>query len=617
MKRLTHHSKARRKQNAGQLRPSAITIHTENKQAARTNQNSFTHLSKQAGAPVALALLQYRWHLILLLLLPWLILLINPNWPFQGFGHMDTWMYFGSFIHFPHYQRLLPNYAGERLPWIIPGYLLTRILPAAFASAALHIICFYVSVFSVYYIVRRYAGLRTALLTAAFLGCHGMFVGANGWEYVDGGSMAYESLTLAMLAAADRSRHPRFFLILAGVALGGLIYTYPQWAGFTPAFFIFYLVKTDFSPAVSSWRRIGNQLWSFVIPFFVGFALVTGLLALIHSLSGGHGFFYETSVRSMFGLWQANANPNNTHGYRWVLFASWLVFPILTFLVGTGAWIQHWRGILTLSKPARAIIGSYLYCFVFLVLLQLRSHSLEWDYVASILIPGIFLVLGVTVFNLPARANIGSFFYATAVVIGCAICLFPLSRPGSYRWLLFHNVPLLAALAAAASAARLALPRRVWTWPVVVGSVSCCSFALVPAYPGIAWRAQYHGLAAQERIASAIEIIQKRLPPDRYPAFWINNVDDPLTAEYRAVMCSFLAHNLSMYRFPILEPRVYPPGSFIILINRDANSFNVANEKMSKAGMPLSLVSRDRVTEDGTSYQIVCVKVLPRPQTLS
>jgi hypothetical protein len=608
MKRSMYHPKI--KQKAAQLHLPVAHAHNRKKEPVPPNNDSVPDMP-QTETATASVWFEHKWQLMLLVSLPWVILLINPNWPFQGFNHMDPWYYFGSFTHFPHYQRLMPNYAGERLPWILPGYLLTRILPAAYASMVLHILCFYVSVFSVYYIVRRYAGFRAGLLTAALLGCHGLFVGANGWDYVDGGCIAYESLTFALLAAADRSLHPRLFIILAGMASAGLLYTYPQWAGFVPAFFFFYLHKTRFDFSSSYWRVIHRKLWSFGMPFFVGFLLVTGILTVIHLLTGGHGFFYKTSIDSILGLWKAKANPNNTQDFRWMLFASWLVFPILAFIVSLGAWLQHWRRKLRLSKPAQAVIGSYLYSFLFLVLLTLRSYSLEWDYVASILIPGVFLVLGMTVFSLSTKA-IGNLSYAVVLIICCGICLYPLSTPGSYRWLLFHGTAFpVAPIAAVGAAARLGLPRRIWTWPLVVGSVCCCSFAVVPAYPGLAWQTHYNGLAAQERIASAIRIVQKRIPPDRYPAFWINNVDDRLTAEYRAIMCSFLAHGLSMFRYPKLD-RVYPPGTFIVIVTRESDAYQTANQTMSHAGMPLLLVSRDVISGDGVTYQITCVKVQPQ-----
>src|SRR5690242_15252098 len=81
-----------------------------------------------------------------LLLLPWTIFAINRNWPFQGLGHMDPWYYFGEFIHFPHYQKLISGYAGERLMWILPGVVLDRVFSPVYGLLVLHILFYSISV---------------------------------------------------------------------------------------------------------------------------------------------------------------------------------------------------------------------------------------------------------------------------------------------------------------------------------------------------------------------------------------------------------------------------------------------------------------------------------------
>src|SRR5438874_12553571 len=82
------------------------------------------------------------WNRFILILWPFGLLLLNSNWPFQSLGHMDPWYYFGEFIHFPHYQALSAGYPGERLMWILPGYVLTHVLSPTYGLAALHFIFF-------------------------------------------------------------------------------------------------------------------------------------------------------------------------------------------------------------------------------------------------------------------------------------------------------------------------------------------------------------------------------------------------------------------------------------------------------------------------------------------
>src|SRR5215831_3757827 len=127
-----------------------------------------------------------RQWILLLGALPWIIYLINPAWPFQSLGHMDPWYYFGYFAHFPQYQRIAPTYSGERLTWIIPGYLLARVFGHVYGTLLLHILSYYVSVFSIRSVLARLSDPRTAFATACLLACHPLFIGANGWDFVEG-----------------------------------------------------------------------------------------------------------------------------------------------------------------------------------------------------------------------------------------------------------------------------------------------------------------------------------------------------------------------------------------------------------------------------------------------
>jgi hypothetical protein len=73
-------------------------------------------------------------YLAVLWTMPFWLFLLNRNWTFQGFGDYDAFYYFGHFIHFPHYQKLQPTYAGERLPWLLPGYALVHLFGAAYGT---------------------------------------------------------------------------------------------------------------------------------------------------------------------------------------------------------------------------------------------------------------------------------------------------------------------------------------------------------------------------------------------------------------------------------------------------------------------------------------------------
>lgn len=552
---------------------------------------------------------------VFLAILPWILFVVNPNWPFQGLGHMDPWYYFGYFSHFPQYQRITPQYQGERLAWIIPGFVLAHLFGHAYGALLLHMLAYSVSVFSIYYIVKRLRDDRTAFATACLLGCHPFFIGANGWDYVDGGSIAYLLLTFAFLTKAWASERPGAYLALAGAAWTSLIVTYFFWLVFTPICLCYYLcLPRDNRAAREGPKDYAWRAWSSGLPFAGGMAVIVFAFSLCHTLIfGSREFFLSVSLQTAVSIAKMSSNPwlgPDTRLAHWFPLASWIVFPVLTLLVCIGL-TPRW---LTRKGPpdgaARGMIITYYYCFGIMVIMTIRPTLLmASDLYVSILIPLLFLVFALTLFEAPKLLSDRVFYFV--LLVSCGICVLPLTKPFRYGILLIYGLLLPYAFGTLGVLARLVWPRRTVTWIMLLFCLSMASFGLTPAYPGSAWRANYNGLAAWTRISEAIDVIRSRVPKWQAPFFWIDDFTDPLTSEYRAIMCAVHLGN-SMWHYPTVDDKVsYPAGSSIVLITAKRDVFAGANKAMTYAGMPLSLSSQDFISVDGVSYWITIVTVQP------
>jgi len=148
------------------------------------------------------------------------------------------------------------------------------------------------------------------------------------------------------------------------------------------------------------------------------------------------------------------------------------------------------------------------------------------------------------------------------------------------------------------------------SWLVGILFLSLATFGLTPIYPNNAWTVSYNGLAATRRVAEAVKTIEGHLPYDKYPVFWFDNFTNPYTTEFRAIMCSFLTHGVSMWHYPTVD-KVYEPGTLIVFLNNKPDVFEVGNLAMSKAGMPLSLRGQERIAFDGVSYWLTFAQVRP------
>jgi hypothetical protein len=555
-----------------------------------------------------------------LILLPCGLFLLNPNWPFQDVGHMDPWYYFGGFMHFARYQRLIRSYSSERLMWILPGAILAHTLSPFYGLLALHLLVYWISIFSIYFLVKTFTDGRTAVLTACLLGCYPPFIGSNGWAYVDSGSMAYFLLTLVFLVKAESSRWRRACLVLAGASCASLVFTYILWLSLVPAFVIFYYFRAH-EDAVISFKAVRERLVPFLTFFLLGAAGLTGCLQIIHlALYGfGRGFFFRKNLATALIIGTRSTDPVSSGNFQWIWSAGWIVLPVLVFLLVIGLFIQNGRGAIRLAAPAKAAL--YVYLYVWAVAVAMTVHAgfrlLEFDYYASILIAPLFLAMGMTIFRVPESWSDGWFY--TLLFVCCAICVVPLLRPGLYSAARIHGLAFSYAIGTMMMALCILFPGRRLSWVGLMCLFPIVTFALIPVQPGAAWLARYDGIGLTRRVALALRAIDRRLPADAYPAFWIDNYDSQYTNDYRGIMCSTLSHGLSMKHYPDMDADPgYGPGTFLILITERKYVFDGANYKMTNAGMPLSLDGQDLVSDRGGSFWLTYTQVMKKDsQTIS
>ena len=559
---------------------------------------------------------------VVLLSLPWLIFLINPNWLFQGFGHMDPWYYFGMSIDYPLHQHVSLSYPGERLTWILPSRLVIALFGPIYGWIVFHLCVYWISAFSLYALMRRFAGARTALVTTLMLAVNPLFIGSNGWSYVDSGSIAYFLLTLLAITAAHRARDAWPYLILAGALWAATAYNYLLWWVLTPCCLLFYWATEDpKSRQISTLRRYAAATASFL----AGIALATLLMATCHYLIYGavaRGFYAEHLGAAAFNLGVTGQQVTwGQQDYSWIKIGGWIVFPVVAFLAGIVALIRHYVFGHHLNRLSLGLIASYGYTFLVLVYFTFRPNQvLQFDYYASILMPLEFLVLGVIVFATP---SLSGRYFAAVLAAAVAISLAPLwhvtfYQPGSEKNLLWHYVVALAVIII------VTFWRATPAWALGPIGLAIVSFGLVPRYPSNAWHDVYNGMSEFQRLADAVRCIDANTSPDKLPVLWIDNLHSHDTAEYRAIMCALQVHNISMKTYPEAEPPVkYPAGTELVIVTPEKNIFARANAVATKAGFPLALRKQVLISGEGvqvnqrTSYWLTFADVIPTNEAVS
>ncbi len=181
-----------------------------------------------------------KWDLLGLLGIPLLLLLVNPVWLSNKFDDADTWLYYGHFQQFynpaPAGSGVLIDYIRTRLPYILPGAVLYRVLADDVARVALMLLVYCGTVVPFWYVVRAHAGRQAAFATTGLLATDLFFIRTVGWQYVDGAVLAYQALTFAFINAAVGSAKPRRYFAAAGFTAASMVFTHLAAACLLPVF---------------------------------------------------------------------------------------------------------------------------------------------------------------------------------------------------------------------------------------------------------------------------------------------------------------------------------------------------------------------------------------------
>jgi hypothetical protein len=514
---------------------------------------------------------------LLAALFPILLLWLNANWAFQGLGHMDAWFYFGYFSHYPHYNLLSQTYQGERLAWILPGRLLTLLLGSPYGAVALQSLSISISLLAFHGTATRWIGARSAIVASLLLAAHPCFIGMNGWSYPSGGSLAWMLLSQFCALRASESRRCWVWLVASGMAWAAMVCTYLAWVILTPAWLVFFFAA-----------RIGPRK---ILAFVSGAVAATGLMQLLHSaVFGGRGFFLAQNLKHAIEIQELKHNPFVRQDWAWIWQGSWMVFPVLALAVSVIALVRPGSG-----RTLRLTAGLYMAMLAPMAFMTAQSSRLlSVDYQAGMLLPASILVLGATVLRVREDLDPAQFTFAAAAA--CAIPLTGLWYPGSHNVFRIYGMLHPYLLGVAAIGAWL-YRRNGWTMRVLL--MAMATLPLAPPYTRRAYEFAYNGPGIYRRISAATAKIHRYYQihsPRTYVSFWIDNYGGEQVEEYRAIMCAFSAHNISMQRFPSLDPgKRFAPGTHIVLLTRTKEVLPLAGKRMAGAGMPVELTGQEQV----------------------
>ena len=551
--------------------PGSVTEATESpRRPPRRDGDGAERMTVERGRRV-------RWldaGILLVLLWPGVLLLENPTWIFTNpyeLPWFDPWIFLGYFHYYPDYIVASPDYyPGERLPWILPGYLVYHLLAPVEANYVLHLGCYWAATLALYATLRELFDRQSALLTTLCFGAYAGFLMAVGWDWVDGPAIAYSLIASYFLTLAARRERWRRALVLAGVASAGMVFSHTMTTALLPAYVVYYVLMD---------RRFGRRpLVRSALWYGLGFVGLVAVLGAVNRAMGGAFLFFQSQLRVVSLVL---TSPGETTGPRqwswttdewgWLMYvASWASIPLATGILSIAHLVQTaLRGGLARSgdpeaadaRFVRAALAAQYACMVAVfAVLHLRFHAVfAFHFDTSFILPGMALVAGAffswALGTLPRSRGVA--LVASAIPI-LAVALVPalgsrlqtLVGAGYGRTSVF----LPGAIVVAGVLLVLAAGRRL---PALVVCLCCMSLANAT----VANQRQYSLTSTRDRtdgfraIVKAIRVFHE-LNTDGRLGLWLDTNEEPLGQN--VFWATWIA---SHPRIGPFRSRDYPPGA--------------------------------------------------------
>lgn len=375
---------------------------------------------------------------IIIVLFPLLLISLNSNWIFTPATDFlpDPWFYLGYFRYFYEYAPVFPSnihYFVERLTWIIPGLYIYRMFPPLLANYVLHLLVYYLALFSLYGTLNFLFNRRAAFISALLMGSYAWFLRAAGWDYVDGVGIALMLLLIYILTMSSRSEQWRLYLFFAGIIHAALFTTNLFWLGFAPSWGFYFLLVTYPTLKSITWKLLGE------ISYFL-LGTVTLLVTVgffYHSVTGEYNFFKNGLAFSIF----LSRNPGNIDFARNLYKHMPPFWHLLPILIGLGAAWRLWRSRETVQDKSHHFLKAISCLFVLAYGWLILWHSVSVPYLiiflySSFIIPAVFLLLGAIM--APGVEKISgkdfSFITATAILALAAPFILVVIFPTMETW---------------------------------------------------------------------------------------------------------------------------------------------------------------------------------------
>ena len=549
---------------------------------------------------------------LILLSLPLAIYALYPAWMFNVLTHIDPWIYFGSHFYLPQYKSdWFPyTYYGDRMAWMIPGYLINKILDPLVARYVLHFGCYYLSVFSFYWLLRQTIARRQALLVSLLFGSAAQFMIAIGHDYVDAPAITYYLLACVCAVRAGQTGGAATWLFLTGVFSAAMVYS-----NLFMALFLLPVAVLYYYQVWAGW------IWaSFAAQYKPSLLLVAGFISIALALNiinfwlEGNFWLLLTSYRYSVNTFAQPTVWGKT-GWGWLKEAFWLILPGVAIFAGLAQAVRRRTG--PRDFPRLYLLHLALIWLFFIIWEAKNGFGLEIEYYVSCMIPAAFLVIGGCLAERNEKWNTPWYLGALGLVLAQVLCsyyAYSLGIPAfSPAW-----TPLLFALGLLAlilADFRPGRANRAIAWASILAATFFVNLRNLSPTAALESVSHYHNVF--HRMVGSVKAAMDE-SGKRPLQFWYD-IEEKRGHEFHALNSSF--HWLgTMFgsRFPeIRDGAPLEDGVKLALLSSSLSretALKMANEALAPKGFRVAYLSSRTIEAGGAGFEMIFLSLQKLPE---
>ena len=528
-------------------------------------------------------------------LLPALVLFRQDNPLFVPPHNIDSWMYLGYFRHLEEFKTTYrATYYGSRLGWILPGWAVHSLFTPLVGCIVMRLGVHLVATLGLFEVLRRTLAIRMAFLATFVFSMNPQLWAATGCDYLDGGGIAYCLVAMALFTGSETKRPGAFALIVAGIALGGMLACNLFLIVLTPA------VALYWASVQWAWRpdRIWRSLRRDALWIGLGAGLLFAALCVINHRIDGLWWFYEPSFRAAKELYRL-PNP----WFRGVLgkfgLEPWLWFGAVALAFSLVELVRFMRRPVSPESRLRAgFAGVFLLALASMAAFQFAKELpvLGLTSYASYLLPFTYLALAGPFWE-AAEGMSGRRFAAVCAAAAVVFALIWADFGGAHT-------PMWPAHLAVVSIAAVLLLAGACLWGqrplgLVLAMAACLLITSQVRYtagfgpkddpPNIPPRSAHEYREGFNCVMRQAEMIDALRGPHRV-YFWYDE-NEPNRSEYWALNSVYLfMYSRISGKFPE-EPCAKPvaEGALVAISTRSPELLTAAREKLAACWAPQKL----------------------------